>query len=56
MGERTLQKGIFERTEEEVQGNTFTFSALAIGKCSAPHQILCRQTVMKPAIPNVSYM
>jgi hypothetical protein len=32
MGERTLQKGIFERTEEEVQGNTFTFSALAIGK------------------------
>jgi hypothetical protein len=32
MGERTLQKGIFERTEEEVQANTFTFSALAIGK------------------------
>jgi len=32
MGERTLQKGIFERTEEEVQVNTFTFSALAIGK------------------------
>jgi hypothetical protein len=32
MGERTLQKDIFERTEEEIQGNTFTFSALAIGK------------------------
>jgi hypothetical protein len=31
-GERALQRGIFERTEEEVQANTFTFSALAIGK------------------------
>jgi len=32
MGERALQKGIFEMVEEEVQGNTFTFSSLAIGK------------------------
>ena len=32
MGERTLQKGIFEMAEEKAQGNTFSFSALAIGK------------------------
>jgi len=32
MGERALQKGIFEMVKEEVQGNTFTFSAQAIGK------------------------
>ncbi len=32
MGKRTLQKGSFDMAEEEVQGNAFTFSALAIGK------------------------
>jgi hypothetical protein len=32
MGERTLQKGVFEMAKETVQGNAFTFSALAIGK------------------------
>jgi hypothetical protein len=32
MGERTLQKGIFEMVKEKVQGITFSFSALAIGK------------------------
>ena len=32
MGERALQKGIFEMVEEEVQGIAFTFSPLAIGK------------------------
>lgn len=32
MGERTLQKGIFEMAEEKILGNTFAFSALAIGK------------------------
>jgi len=32
MGKRTLQKGILEMAEEKAQGNTSTFSALAIGK------------------------
>ena len=32
MGERTLQKGIFEKVKEEVQGIAFTFSPLVIGK------------------------
>ncbi len=31
MGERTLQDGIREMVKEEVQGSTFTFSALEIG-------------------------
>jgi len=32
MGERALQKDISEMAEGKVQGNTFSFSALAIGK------------------------
>jgi len=32
MGERTLQKGVFEMAKEKVQGIAFTFSPLAIGK------------------------
>jgi hypothetical protein len=32
MGERALQNGIFKMVKEEVQGISFTFSALAIGK------------------------
>ena len=32
MGEGTLYKGSIEMVTEEVQGSTFTFSALAIGK------------------------
>jgi hypothetical protein len=32
MGERSLQNGSFEMVKEEVQGFSFTFSALEIGK------------------------